>query len=273
MELAVVVCVAVAAFELRAERIDLKTDRSSCSVETDGARVLSFKGADGVEVLWNADPVQLTDAKWAHGGIPLCWPWFGENNRKEFHGTAWRRPFAVVTRRDGRDRCELVLARDEGDARIEYTLVLDGTLRLRLTTFNRGASDMVFSAAFHPYFRVGERDRTAVTGVKREAIEITRALDDIYPVQPGAWSVYRIHDRSLGRTISLLFEGATIVNVWNPGAEKDCPGTVPGEEWRRFVCVEPALGEVSKPVTLKARGAVSLMLGIDVSPAAAKNML
>ena len=102
-----------------AERIDLKTDFASCSIETDGARVLSFNGPDGSEALWNADPVQLTDAKWAHGGIPVCWPWFGVNGKVDIHGTAWRRPFSVVSRVERKDRCELVLARDEGDITFE----------------------------------------------------------------------------------------------------------------------------------------------------------
>ena len=64
--------VAIFASVARAERIELKTDCASCVVETHGARVMSFRPAGGEEVLWQADPVQLTDAKWAHGGIPFC---------------------------------------------------------------------------------------------------------------------------------------------------------------------------------------------------------
>lgn len=247
-----------------AERIDLKTDFASCSIETDGARVLSFNGPDGSEALWNADPVQLTDAKWAHGGIPVCWPWFGVNGKVDIHGTAWRRPFSVVSRVERKDRCELVLARDEGDIRLEYTLVLRDTLKMELRTINRGSSDFTFSVAFHPYFRVGERDRAEVGGVVRKTIPMTRALDDGYPAQPGSCSIYRLHDHVLDRTIFLFFENSTHVNIWNPGMQKDCPGTIPNDEWRRFVCVEPALGSSSRPITLKAGDSVSLMMGIDV---------
>ena len=256
----VAVCSLLAA---QADRIDLKTKYASCSVETDGARVMSFKGPDGEEAIWNANPVQMTDAKWAHGGIPVCWPWFGEEGHADIHGTAWRRPFAVVSRTEGKDRCELVLRRDEGDIKLEYTLVLRDTLKLELKTTNRGKSDFSFSAAFHPYFRVGERDRTEVAGVKKTPIPITHALDDIYPAKPGR-SVYCLHDHSIDRTFVLFFENPTIVNIWNPGAEKNCPGTIPGDEWRRFVCVEPALGEAASPVTLKPGDSVSLMMDVDV---------
>ncbi len=251
-------------FPVQAERISLKTDFASCLIETEGARVLSFKGPDGVEALWNDNPVQLSDEKWAHGGIPICWPWFGLNGKAEIHGTAWRRPFAVVSQSSRKDRCELVLARDEGDIRLEYTLVLRDTLKLELKTTNRGSSDFSFSTAFHPYFRVGERDCTEVGGVTAKTIPVTRALDDGYPTHPGSGSVYRLHDHSLDRTIFLFFENATGINIWNPGDKKDCPGTIPGDEWRWFVCVEPMLGKASRPVTLKAGDSVSLMMGIDV---------
>ena len=143
---------ALVAFAVQAERIELKTDYASCVVETRGARVMSFRPAGGEEVLWQAEPVQLTDAKWAHGGIPLCWPWFGVNGRVDIHGTAWRRPFSVVTRREGKNRCELVLARDEGDVRLEYTLVLRDSLKLELKTTNRGKQEFSFSAEARAYY-------------------------------------------------------------------------------------------------------------------------
>ena len=50
---------------------------------------------------------------------------------------------------------------------------------------------------------------------------------------------FLLHDASLVRKIAVECEGASHLNVWNPGAEKNCPGVVPGDEWRRFVCVEP----------------------------------
>ena len=256
--------VALVAFAAPAERIELKTDSASCAIETDGARVLSFKGPDGVEALWNADPVQLSDAKWAHGGIPVCWPWFGVNGRVDIHGTAWRRPFSVASRREDKNRCELVLVWDEGDVRLEYTLVLRDSLKLELKTTNCGKRDFSFSAGFHPYFRVGERDRATVCGAAPQPIAMTRALDDVYPTQPGSCSVCRLHDAALDRTLFIFCENATDVNVWNPGAEKNCPGTVPGDEWRRFVSVEPILGDAAKPVTLKEGESVSLMLGVEV---------
>lgn len=248
---------------LQAEVVSLKTDYASCAIETEGARVLSFKGPDGIELLWSASQADA-NARWVHGGIAVCWPWYGVNGRGDFHGTAWKSLFSIVSRSERKDRCELVLARDEGDIRLEYTLVLRDTLKLELKTINCGASDFMFSAAFHPYFRVGERDHAIVGELTRDLIPLTRNMDDGYPAHPGSCTLCRLHDRDLDRTAFLYFENATGVNVWNPGAAKDCPGTIPGDEWRRFASIEPTLGEASRPVTVKAGDYVSLMMGIDV---------
>lgn len=248
---------------LRADVISLKTDYASCSIETEGARVLSFKGADGVEALWSPGSAEA-DARWVHGGVAVCWPWYGVNGRGDFHGTAWKSPFSIVSRSERKDRCELVLTRDEGAVRLEYTLVLRDTLKLELKTINNGKSDFLFSAALHPYFRVGERDRTEIGGVTGKPIAVTRAMDESYVARPGSCSVYRLHDHAIDRSFYLFFENSTDMNIWNPGEAKDCPGFIPGDDWRRFVCVEPALGDVSKPIRLRSGESVSLMMGIDV---------
>ena len=246
------------------EQIGMKTGSASCIVETVGARVVSFKAKGGEDVLWNADPVQLTDAKWAHGGLPVCWPWFGDGSRADIHGTAWRAPFEIVSRKERKEQSELVLARNEGDLRLEYAIVLRDALELVLKTTNRGTSNIVLSAAFHPYFQIGDRDGVEIEGVGPKALRLTRAMDDAYPVQSGAHAVCRLHDRLLGRTILISFAQATEVNVWNPGGGRNYPGTIPGDEWRRFVCIEPALGEASKAVCLQAGESVSLTMSIGM---------
>ena len=256
--------IALVVLVVKAERIELKSDCASCVVETRGARIMSFKPADGEEVIWQADPVQIDDPKWAHGGIPVCWPFFGVNGKGDFHGTAWREEFEVVSKTADEKKGELVLARNEGKIRMEVTIRLKDALKVELKTVNASDADYRFSAAFHPYFRVGERDRVEVGGLKPRTIRIDRTIEDVYPVAFGSCTICRIHDPLKDRTICTCFENATGINVWNPGAEKDCPGTVPGDEWRHYVCVEPMLGEYASPVTLKPGEFLTLMMGIEV---------
>ena len=255
---------ALAVLAVKAERIELEADGASCVLETRGARIMSFKPAGGEEVIWQADPVQIDDPKWAHGGIPLCWPFFGVNGKGDFHGTVRHEEFEVVSKTANGKKSELVLARNEGKIRVEVTIRLRDTLKVELKTINASDTDYPFSAAFHPYFRVGERDQVEVGGVKPGTIRIDRAIDDVYPTAPGSCSICRIHDPTKDRTIFTYFENATGINVWNPGTAKDCPGTVPGDEWRHYVCVEPMLGEYANPVTLKPGDFLTLMMGIEV---------
>ena len=99
----VAVLVCVAAVVTCAEIVELKTAAANCCVELEGARITSFK-VEGKELLWNAEPIQLTAKDWAHGGIPVCWPWFGVDEKGEIHGYAWRRRFCIRNRREGPDR-------------------------------------------------------------------------------------------------------------------------------------------------------------------------
>ena len=262
----------LAVLAVRAERIELKTDYASCVVETRGARIMSFKPADDEEVVWQADPVQVDEPKWAHGGIPVCWPWFGVNGKVDVHGTAWKSPFTVVSNVRENGRARLVLARDEEKARVEVSVSLYDTLKIELKTVNTSREPFGFSAAFHPYFRVGDVTKCSVGGVnpKFEAstftpqVSLVNPIDDVWPAGRGSCTIYRLADPVLDRTIYVFAENSTAVNVWNPGAPKDTPGFIPGDSWRGFACVEPMLGEATKPVTLRPGEYVSLMMGVDV---------
>ena len=273
MKKIMVLCgVGAVSIALHAEPIDLKTDLASCTVETDGARILSFKGPGGVEAVWNADPVQVKAEKWAHGGIPVCWPWFGVDGTGDFHGTAWRRPFAVVSKKGDGRRAELVLVRTEEKARIECIVSLGGALKVELRTTNTSGEPFSFSAAFHPYFLVGDVTKTSVGGVNvpsadgasAKPISMAKPIDDVYPVGPGPCATYRLFDPVLDRTIFVFAENSTEVNVWNPGAPKDTPGFIPGDSWRQFACVEPIAGSLEKPIVLQPGDSHSLVMGVDV---------
>jgi len=229
------------------ERIELKSDAARCVIETQGARIVSYGTADHGEVLWNADPVQTAAEDWAHGGLSVCWPWFGRKPVAGIHGTAWKRPFAVL-RRNSR---EAVLRLADPDATLTYTIALnDESLRLRLVTSNATDGVFAFSTAFHPYFRVGERDKTWLSGVKDKPFAFDTAMDGMHPGDKGSCQIVRLTDPVLGRTLSLYADNANGLCVWNPGAAKNCPGFIPGDEWRRFACVEPVAREADKVIRL-----------------------
>lgn len=252
------VIVAAALFSATAQTIELAAGSSRCTVDLDGARIVSFRRANS-EVLWNATPPQKSAPDWAHGGLPICWPRFGVDATGAVHGVAWRRTFRLLERRDDTNGCVAVLGLSEGAARLELVVALSDALSLEMRTTNAGTNEAFCSFGFHPYFRVAERSKTWVggldglrfeddpsrprpeRGVWRGDVRIQESIDRIFQLPGGSRMAFPLHDALGGRRVVVECEGASHLNVWNPGAEKNCPGVVPGDEWRRFVCVEPVL--------------------------------
>jgi len=250
------VVAAAVLFSAAAQTIELAAGSSSCTVDLDGARIVSFRRA-GDEVLWNATPPQKSAPDWAHGGLPVCWPRFGVDASGAIHGVAWRRTFRLLERRDGADLSVAVLGLSEGDARLNLVIALSDALSLEMKTTNEGTNVLFCSFGFHPYFHVSERSKTWVgglaglrfeddpsrprpeRGVWKGALHIEESIDRIFQLSGKDRMAFLLHDEPLGRRVVVECEGASHLNVWNPGAEKNCPGVVPGDEWRRFVCVEP----------------------------------
>ena len=256
-----VVCGTLAA---SAERIVLTHGASECVVDTQGARICSC-ALDGEEVLWTSPEKQDPNALWIHGGMPLAWPWYGRigTGDAHIHGYAWRRPFAVRSRRAD----ELVLTLETATAHLAYTVKLGRALSLELRTENRSPDDLPLGMAFHPYFRVGERDRTVVEGLKAEPVPCTSAVDEGVKFKAAvARHECFVRDAVLKRSLRIVSENATGLNLWNPGAEKDCPGTIPGDEWRRFVAVEPFAQGPNKFLALKPGESHVLKMSVSVLP-------
>ena len=273
----VILSAALFAAALRAEVVALKTAQAQCRVDLDGARVVSFS-VGGRELLWNDKPPQKSAADWAHGGIPVCWPVFGVDSAGKIHGIAWRRKFNLLRRSESPERSVLVMELKEGDVRLECSVTLTGKLALEMTTENSGTNLFRCSYGYHPYFIVGERDRCTVDGadgfsfeddpsvvngkrgVWRGAVGLAENIDRIFALPGTASRTFVLDDAVRPRRITVACEGATHLNVWNPGAAKNCPGTVPGDEWRRFVCVEP----IALAVEVPPRGRRTLKMTVDV---------
>lgn len=252
--------------------IKLETERSSAVVSLQGGRVMSFK-TGGEELLWSPKSWNHKGDKWCHGGIPLCWPWFGRSGPVPdvTHGFAWRSRFEVRGRKSFAGRSELVLglkpteaSRKEwpNDFDLEYSIVLTDTLSLNLRTKNTGSKPFILTAGFHPYFFIGDRDRTAITGtdgmkycdsrltteydsVWKGNMKLTTSFDHVF-VEPYPTALHKIVDPLLDRRISVSSSGAARLVVWNPGVEEAAfenpgPGELATGDWQHLVCVEPSI--------------------------------
>jgi glucose-6-phosphate 1-epimerase len=201
---------------------------------------------------------------WQHGGIPVAWPWFGRlgEGDSHIHGYAWKSDFRVVTR----SRNAAVLAFETESATLEYEIRLGESLSLELRTKNRSKFPFPVGVAFHPYFRVGERDATVIDGFADDgSVPVTNSVDrSVRFGLPVPRRECIIHDQSRKLAVKIVSEGATGLNLWNPGAEKLCPGVIPGDEWRRFVAVEPFAMGMNRFFVLSADESLRLKMSVSL---------
>lgn len=256
-----------------ADTVRLAAGGAEATVSLHGGRILSYKTADCGELLWHPRAWRHEGPAWAHGGIPICWPWFGRRGPVPgtLHGFAWMQRFDVRSKASSPERSEVVLGFSSSaetrkiwpyDFDVELKVTLTDRLSLELRTTNKGDRTFQLTTGFHPYFAIGERDRTAVTGtdgmmfcdsrVKRGFgdvwkgdMKLISSFDHVF-MEPKSTAAHSIVDPVLGRRIDERSVGAARLVVWNPGEEEEAsPNPKPGDlavgDWRRMICVEPAI--------------------------------
>ena len=79
----------------------LANQYGSAEISLFGAQVLSYRPTGNFPVLYAPKEIAFGADKADHGGIPVCWPWFGKNGPEGSYGhgfarrSLWRGQFAV----------------------------------------------------------------------------------------------------------------------------------------------------------------------------------
>lgn len=259
-----------------------------------GAQVLSYAPPGGRDVLWLSAAARVGSGKAPRGGIPVCWPWFGQHASdpaKPAHGFARHRPWHVMETFATADATGLRLGlQTRADAatdwphvaRVELTVAIAGALQLELTTTNLGDGPLPLTQALHSYFaisdvgnvviggldgqpytdHVGERTRRRQTGL----IRLDREVNRVFDFAPGAVD---IDDAGFARRIRIEKSGSRSTVVWNPWvAKSESLGDMGDAGFRQMVCVETAnAGEDA--LSLAPGASHTLMARIFETPLAA----
>ena len=251
---------------LYADTIDLRCRDDVCKVDVEhGARIVSWT-VGGKEMLWNPSVPQKDDGKWRHGGIPIVWPWQGDEypdgvTNGPLHGVAWQSPFKVESRKKLKAGEELALSLEACGLRADYTIVYAcGSLRLKFKTTNIGKEPRKFAMSIHPYFYLSERNQTVVERTDGLRYRDTRAGFATNGVWKGdlpitAWTDHEFIPGIYGWSSFVTVAGkpwlrvsssdAEAVWVWNPGerwAENGAAlyGELPDDAWRHILSIEPS---------------------------------
>jgi glucose-6-phosphate 1-epimerase len=233
-----------------------------------GATVLDYQPLGAEPVLWTSPNSRFEVGTPIRGGIPVCWPWFGQSATPGLpaHGFVRTLLWEVSRVEEGSAERTLVeLACHESAETLklwphEFTLklrVLVGKeLRLELETINRGAQEFGFSAALHTYFAISDIENIQIDGlentpflskvhnfkqfVQAGPIRIDQQVDRVYLDTVAACT---IHDSGSKRHILIEKEGSRTTVVWNPWAKLAAEMADLGPEaYRKYVCVETVVG-------------------------------
>ena len=230
-----------------------------------GANILDYRPTGVGPVIFRPAKRDYNRGDSFHGGVPVCWPQFGNRFSKEIpqHGFARKMIFEVRSSEYSEEKTEVVLgiSSDEETRKIwpfdfdlEYTVSVTMKLNMSLSTRNKSDTPFSFSCGLHPYLRVSERDGALVKGLDGLVFfdgltgtpdlthvgdfALNRDVDHIFAMKEAPKHEYAVIDSGMGRAKALVSSGNDSAVVWNPGPETSLPD-FEKDDWRKFVCVEP----------------------------------
>ena len=250
------------------ERVLVDTSRVQGEIYLHGAHVTAWHPAGHAPVLWVSRESRFAAGAPIRGGVPVCFPWFAAHatdTSAPAHGFARLRPWRLAeTSADG-DRIEMRFeSRDVEEPRrsawppafaAESRVSFGQRLSLTLDVTNPGDRPIEFEAALHTYFAVSDIRSVTVTGLagtdyldKVAGFARTRQGDAPIAFDGETDRIYldteaacTIHDRGLGRRITVSKRGSLSTIVWNPwiGRARAIPD-FGDDEWPGMLCIETA---------------------------------
>ncbi|KAI9108376.1 hypothetical protein K1719_020567 [Acacia pycnantha] len=279
------------------DQVVLRNKRgASARVSLYGGQVLSWKTERGEELLFTSSKAIFSPPKAVRGGIPICFPQFGNRGTLEQHGFARNKMWVIddnppphpSTDSNGKSYIDLLLKPSEEDLkiwphsfefRLRVSLAADGYLTVISRIRNVNSKPFSFSFAYHTYFSISDISEVRVEGLETldyldnlhnkerfteqgDALTFETEVDRVYL---DSSNVVAILDHERKRTLVIRKEGLPDIVVWNPWEKKSKTMVDLGdEEYKQMLCVDGAA--VEKPITLKPGEEWTGRLDLSVVP-------
>lgn len=245
-------------------KVHVTTPAATGEIYLHGAQVTSWTPTGQPDVLFVSAGSRWESGRAIRGGIPICFPWFGNkagDAQAPAHGfvrnKAWTLESIVqneagvivsmVTESDEQTR-----ARWPFDFRLLLRATFGAMLHVELAATNTGAAPLTFEEALHTYYAIGDATTVRVAGLDgvryldkvdngRERLQegniaIVAETDRVYLNTAGAID---IHDPTMQRRPHVSKANSQSTVVWNPWIEKARALTdLQDDDWTRMVCVE-----------------------------------
>jgi glucose-6-phosphate 1-epimerase len=222
------------------EYISVENSFSSAKIALQGAHIFDFILKEKGSVLFLSDASVFRKGKAIRGGVPICWPWFGANEKDSslpnhgFARTAIWEHRSTQTLNDNETKVTLTLHTSPETLVLwpyVFSLTLDiyvgRVLRLELTSQNLDTKPFTFTSALHTYLAMDNIYETQLGGlegknyfdktqntfvIQKEHIDFSKEVDRIYQ---NVTNNVLVKDAKVHHTIQT--EGTKTIVVWNPG--------------------------------------------------------
>ncbi|CAL5397650.1 unnamed protein product [Camellia sinensis] len=264
------------------DQVVLRNPRgASVRVSLHGGQVTSWRNDRGEELLFTSSKAIFKPPKAMRGGIPICFPQFGNCGSLEQHGFARNKIWSIDENPPplhpndslGKSFVDLLLKPSDEDLkcwprcfefRLRVSLTADGKLTLISRIRNINGKPFHFSFAYHTYLSVSDISEVRIEGLETldyldnlcqrkrfteqgDAITFESEVDRVYLSSP---NVIAVLDHERKRTYVIRKEGLPDVVVWNPWEKKAKAMLDFGDdEYKQMLCVDGAI--IEKPITLK----------------------
>jgi glucose-6-phosphate 1-epimerase len=248
--------------------IDIANQYAKARISTYAGQIVSYQPNSATEDLFFlSDKVLYQEGKSIRGGVPICWPWFGDDTsgfERPPHGFVRNQQWDVLSTEMLEDgRTSVILTTSDTDMtrelwhyefNLELQLIIGLNLEMKLKTKNTGKQFFTITQALHTYFKVSDVSNVLIKGldgkpyidkldafaVKQQAddIIVSQEIDRIYQKSPKQIS---LTDSGFNRTITISSYGSDTTIVWNPWSTSVSKmADLDIESYRNFVCVETA---------------------------------
>ena len=244
-------------------KILVTTKTSTAEIYLHGAHVTGFQKNGEPPLIFMSRKSWFAPGKPIRGGVPICFPWFGNRDGEPGHGFAriaeWELVKASVAA-DGAVTLRLALPEIPGretwkNLRTEFVVTVSDTLTMELIAANDSCDETLeIENCLHTYFQVGDIGAVSIDGLRgahyldnaaggngelktqsESPLRIPKETNRLYL---DTTITVEIRYENLKRMIRVEKSGSNSTVVWNPWTTQKLPDDFDPAEHQHMVCVE-----------------------------------
>lgn len=246
--------------------VQLENNYGTINIYLQGAQLTSYSPVNGKEVIWLSESAYLLPNKPIRGGVPICWPWFGQHpvsNDLPQHGFARTSLFHLETiNHNQQGDSDIVLKLESNEDTLQLwpyrfelyvCFNLGKNLTIRVITKNTGENQIPLTQAIHSYFKVENIFETQVSGFEQchyfnkianetskqneKMLVVTEETDRIY-YQNNA----QVELKDKNNTLMLQHQGSDSTVIWNPWqTNAKSISDFDDDGYKQMICIESAM--------------------------------